>query len=114
LYQSTYQVREGDKTRGYIEGILLVECILESIFPHYSYKEPKPIYTFAQNRARWISKGMMAAKAKWKADQCSKHYRYRLKGKAGSKRSISMTSVKSLGTRFYKLKSRHATTELYL
>jgi hypothetical protein len=38
----------------------------------------------------------MAATAKWEADRCSKHYGYRLKGKAGSKRPGPMTSVKSL------------------
>ncbi|KAF8533028.1 hypothetical protein BDD12DRAFT_900657 [Trichophaea hybrida] len=38
----------------------------------------------------------------------------RLKGKAGSKRPIRMTSVKSLAARFYRLKCGHAPTETYL
>jgi len=65
------------------------------------------IYTSAANRARRISEGRAAAKAKWEPDRCSKHYRYGLKGKAGSKRSVPMTSLKSLATRFYRLKSGH-------
>jgi hypothetical protein len=48
------------------------------------------------------------------ADKCSKHFGYRLKGKAGSKRPVPMTSVKSLATRFYRLKCGHAPTETYL
>ena len=43
-------------------------------------------YTKASNRARRISEGKSAAKAKWEADKCSKHFRYRLKGKTGTKR----------------------------
>jgi hypothetical protein len=72
------------------------------------------IYTLATNRARRISEGRSMAKAQWEADKCSKHFGYRLKGKAGSKRPIPMTSVKSLATRFYRLKSGHAPTGVYL
>jgi len=72
------------------------------------------IYTSAENRARRISEGRTAAKAKWEAERCSNHYGYRLKGKAGSKRSVPMTSVKPLAARFYRLKSRHAPTGAYL
>jgi len=71
-------------------------------------------YTSASNTARRISEGWSTAKAKWEADKCSKHFGYRLKGKAGAKRSIPMTSMKSLATRFYRLKSRHAPTGVYL
>jgi len=42
------------------------------------------------------------------------HYSYRLKGKIGTKRPVPMTSVKSLATRFYQLKCRHAPTGVYL
>src|SRR5258707_1107393 len=42
-------------------------------------------YTSASNRARRISEGRSAAKAEWEADKCSKHFSYRLKGKAGTK-----------------------------
>jgi len=72
------------------------------------------LYTSASNRARRISEGRSAAKAKWEADKCSKHFSYRLKGKAGTKRPILMTSVNSLATRFYRLKSGHAPTGVYL
>jgi len=58
-------------------------------------------YNSASNRARRISEGRSAAKAEWEADKCSKHFSYRLKGKAGTKRPISMTCVKSLAARFY-------------
>ena len=78
------------------------------------YTVRERIYTSAANRARRISEGRTAAKAKWEADKCSKHYGYRLKGKAGSKRSVPMTSVKSLATRFYRLKSGHAPIGTYL
>jgi len=43
------------------------------------------LYTSASNRARRISEGRSAAKAKWEADRCTKHFSYRLKGKAGTK-----------------------------
>jgi len=78
------------------------------------YTVRERIYTSAANRARRISEGRTATKAKWEADKCSKHYGYRLKGKAGSKRSVPMTSVKSLATRFYRLKSGHAPVGTYL
>ena len=71
-------------------------------------------YTSASNRARPISGGRSAAKAEWEADKCSKHFSYRLKGKAGTKRPIPMTSVKSLAARFYQVKSGHAPTGVYL
>jgi len=66
------------------------------------------------NRTRWITEGRTAAKADWEADKCSKLYGYRLKGKARSKRPVPMSSVKSLGARFYRLKSGHALTGTYL
>ena len=71
-------------------------------------------YTWASNRARRISDGRSAAKAEWEADKCSKHFSYRLKGKAGTKRPIPMTSVQSLAAGFYRLKSGHAPTGVYL
>jgi hypothetical protein len=43
-----------------------------------------------------------------------KHFSYRLKGKAGTKTAIPMTSVKSLAARFYRLKSGHAPSGVYL
>jgi hypothetical protein len=78
------------------------------------YTVHERIYTSAANRARRISEGRTAAKAEWEADNCSKHYGYRLKGKAGSKRPVPMSSVKSLAARFYRLKSGHAPTGTYL
>jgi len=59
-------------------------------------------YTSAFNRARRISEGKSAAKAQWEADKYSKHFGYRLKGKAGNKRLVPMTSVKSLTIRIYR------------
>jgi len=64
--------------------------------------------------ARKISEEWSAANEQWDVDRCSKHFGYRLKGKAGAKRSIPMTSVKSLAARFYRPKSRHAPTGVYL
>ena len=52
--------------------------------------------------------------AEWEADKCSKHYSYRLKGKAGCKRPVPMTSVKSVAARFCRLKSGRAPTRTYL
>jgi ribonuclease HI len=72
------------------------------------------IYTSAANRTRRISDAKTAAKAEWEADKCSKHYGYRLKGKAGSNRPIPMGRVKSLAARFYRLKSGHAPVRTYL
>jgi ribonuclease HI len=60
-------------------------------------------YTSASNSARRISEGRSAAKVQWEADKCNKHFCYRLKGKAGTKRPILMTRVKSLAARFYRL-----------
>ena len=45
---------------------------------------------------------------------CSKHFSYRHMGKTGTKRPVPMTSVKSLATRFYRLRCGHATTGVYL
>jgi len=78
------------------------------------YTVCEQIYILAANRARRLAEGRTAAKGKWEADKCSKHYGYRLKGKAGSKRPIAMTSVKSLATRFYRLMSGHAPVRTYL
>jgi hypothetical protein len=72
------------------------------------------VYTPAANRTRRISEAKTAAKAEWKADKCSKHHGYRLKGKAGSKRPIPMNCVKPLAARFYRLKSGHAPVGTYL
>jgi len=74
----------------------------------------KPQCNSAPNWARRISEGRSAAKVEWEADKCSKHFSHRLKGKAGTKRPIPMTSVKLLAARFYQLKSRHAPTGVYL
>jgi len=71
-------------------------------------------FTLAANRARGISKRRWAAKAEWEADKCSKHFSYRLKGKAGTKRPILITSVKPLATSFYRPKSGHGATGVYL
>ena len=38
------------------------------------YTVRERIYTSVANRARWISKGRMAAKAETEANKCSKHY----------------------------------------
>jgi hypothetical protein len=78
------------------------------------YTVHERIYSSAVNRARRISEERTAAKAKWEAERCSKHYGYRLKGKAGSKRSVPMTGVKPLAARFYRLKSGHTPTGAYL
>jgi hypothetical protein len=72
------------------------------------------LYTSASNMARRISEGRSAPKVRWEADKCSKHFSYRLKGKAGTKRPILVTSVKSLAARFYRLKSGHAPSRVYL
>ena len=71
-------------------------------------------YTSASNSARRISEGRSAAKVEWDADKCSKHFSYRLKGKAGTKRRIPMTSVNSLAPSFYRVKTGHAPTGVYL
>jgi hypothetical protein len=52
-------------------------------------------------------------KAKWEADRCSKHFSYRVKGKAGTKRPIPMTSIKSLAATFHRPKARYAPTGVY-
>jgi hypothetical protein len=48
------------------------------------------------------------------SDQRNKQFSYKIKGEEGSKRPIQMTSVKSLGARFYRLQSGHAPTTVYL
>jgi hypothetical protein len=68
----------------------------------------------AANRAKRISKGWSAAKTQWEADKCSKHFSYKLKGKSGCKWPVPMTSVKSLTTRFNRLKYGHAPMGVYL
>jgi hypothetical protein len=74
------------------------------------YTVRERIYTSAANRGRRISEARTAAKADW----CTKHYGHRLMGRAGSKRPVPMTSVKSLAARIYRLKSGHAPTGPYL
>jgi hypothetical protein len=64
--------------------------------------------------ARLISEGTSAAKVRWEADKCSKHFRCTLLGMAGTKRFILMTSIKSLAARFYRLICGHAPTGVYL
>jgi ribonuclease HI len=76
--------------------------------------EMKRPYTSASNMARRISEGRSLSKAEWEADKCSKHFGYRLRGKAGAKRSIPITSAKSRPARFYRLKSGHGPTGVYL
>jgi hypothetical protein len=83
-----------------IPGNEEADCQANKAREDRGYTVRERIYTSAANRARRISEGRTAAKAKWEADKCSKHCGYRLKGKAGSKRSVPMTSVKSLATRF--------------
>ena len=68
----------------------------------------------AKNRAGRISEGRSAAKTMWQADKWFKHFSHRLKRKAGTKRPIPMTSAKSLAATFYRLKSGHAPTGVYL
>jgi len=71
-------------------------------------------YTSASNSARRTSDRTSAAKAMWEAHKYSKHFRYRLKGKTGTKRPVPMISMKLLATRFYTLKCGHAPTGVYL
>jgi len=71
-------------------------------------------YTSASNRARRISEVRSAAKAKWEADKCSKHFSYRPKGKKRTTRPILMTTVKSLASRIYRLKCGYARSGVYL
>jgi hypothetical protein len=71
-------------------------------------------YTSAANTARRISERWSTAKAKCESDKCGQYFSYRLKGKAWTKRPIPMTSVKSLAARFYRLKSGHVATGIYL
>jgi len=71
-------------------------------------------YTSASNRPTRISDGRSAEKAEWVADKCSKHFSYMLKGKAETKRPIPLTRIKLLAARFYRMKSVHAPTGVYL
>jgi len=71
-------------------------------------------YTSTSNIARRISVGKSAAKAQWKADKCCKHFSYRLMSKTGTKKPVLMTCVKSLATRFCRLKCSHADTGVNL
>jgi len=66
----------------------------------WGYAVCEGIYTSPVDTARWISDGGMLAKAMWDAEQCSKHHGYWLKGKAWSKRSLPMMSLKWLARRF--------------
>jgi hypothetical protein len=74
----------------------------------------EPIYMSDTNWVRWISELYMMAKANSEANKSSKHYGFRLKAKAGSKRSIPTISVKSLATTFYRLKRGNVLTGRYL
>jgi hypothetical protein len=71
-------------------------------------------YTLGLNRASRIPEGRSAAMAKWEAYKSNRHFSYRLKGKTGTKRPVPMTSVTSLATRFYRSKSGHAPTRVYI
>jgi hypothetical protein len=71
-------------------------------------------YTLALNSARRIPEGRSAAEAKWEAERLSKHFCDTLKGMARTKGPIPITSVKSLATRFYRLKPWHTPTGVYL
>jgi len=89
-------------------GLALPSYVLYSLhiqifFPRWNTHESKK-----ETRTKTVKD------AEWEADKCSKHFGYRLKGKAGAKRSIPMTSAKSLAARFYRLKSGHAPTGVYL
>jgi len=70
--------------------------------------------TSGSNIARRISDARSAEKARGEAEKYSKHFSFRLKGNAGTKRPILMPSVKALAARFYQLKSEHAPTGVYL
>ena len=72
------------------------------------------VYTSAANWTRLISEAKMVAKAQWEAERFGKHYGYRLKWKAASKRPIRMNSAKSQAAMFYRLKCRHAPVGTYL
>jgi len=56
----------------------------------------------------------MAAKAKCEADKFTKLCGYRLRGHTGNKRSVPMTSGRSLVTRFYRLRSGNVPIGMYL
>jgi hypothetical protein len=71
-------------------------------------------YTSASNRTTRFSEARSAAKTMWEAIKYSKHFSYRLKGKRGTKKPVSMTSMKSLATRFCRLKCRLAPTGVNL
>ena len=71
-------------------------------------------YRSASNRARQISQWRLAGKAKWETDKCSVHVSYQLKGKKGTKRPVTLTSVKLLATRFSWPRCWQAPTVVYL
>jgi len=54
-----------------------------------------------------MSDAKSPGKTQWKVDKCSAHHSYKLKGQAGSKRSIPKSSMKPLADRFYQMKSGH-------
>ena len=57
---------------------------------------------------------MVAVKAQWEADKCSKHCSYRLKGKAGNNRPMQLTSVRTVAARFCALRYRHMPVGMYI
>lgn len=63
--------------------------------------------TMASNRAKQISELRMGVKAYWESNKYSRNNGYRLKGKAGNKRSVHITSMKSYKIRLSTLKSGH-------
>jgi len=78
------------------------------------YSECERIFTSAENSATRIWNGRTVAKGMWEANKRSKHYGYSLQGKAGSKRFVPITNMKSWETRFYRPKSGHALSGTYL
>jgi len=68
------------------------------------------LYSSASNWARQISERSSAAEVKWEADNCSKHFTYRVKGQKGTHKPIPMRIVKSLVTRFYRVQHGDAPT----
>ena len=71
-------------------------------------------YTWASNRARLICERRSVAKARLEPNNCNKHFGYRLKGIAGSKRPNPMASAMSFAKRFYQQKCGHVPTGAYL
>lgn len=81
---------------------------------HRANTQHEQICNLARNGARQIWTGRRAAQVKCEADNCSKYYGYRLKGKAGRKRSVPPTHMTSRATRFCWLMCTDALTESYL